>query len=74
MATFSPAESAKATLGVAGASDSTAVKFNKGINPSDTVPAESIRAGMIELASVVQTGKTYTYAKRAVTEYYEPNN
>lgn len=73
MATFSPAESAKATLGVEGASDSASVKFNKGINPADTVPAESIRAGMIELASVVQTGKTYTYAKRAVTEYYEPN-
>lgn len=74
MATFSPAESAKATLGIEGASDNSGVKFNKGINSSDTVPAESIRAGMIELASVVQTGKTYTYAKRAVTEYYDPND
>lgn len=74
MATFSPAESAKATLGIEGASDNLGVKFNKGINSSDTVPAESIRAGMIELASVVQTGKTYTYAKRAVTEYYDPND
>lgn len=64
MATFQPKKTASATL-------DDEITFTKGVNPSDTVPAESILSGLSSFASILTGESEYYICERKVTQIYQ---